>query len=256
MSIPRQAIRSLRALHTSSRLLNDAPTATPNPKSLGFGDYTGRTRSLPTIDIPASSRRNVGMNRSPKNETKPKDQRQARPAGPNASGRNPEARKFPEEKNRRQSKSPLKPVQAQQSTEGGDEFFTMSGDIASGSKSRPTKDNRKTSMDVVDIDFNLESISANANANKARPKRGTRTTAASGSRKNQTQGEARGSKGRSTGSEPAKREDDRSSEGIFGRASLLFPLRMGARSAEQSVWAEGMKSEDGTFIPLFSLLLL
>jgi len=132
----------------------------------------------------------------------------------------------------------------------------MTADIASGSKVKPTKDNRKISMDVVDIDFNPESLSANANANanKSRSKRNTRTTAASGSRKTQTQtkGDSRGSKGRSTGSEPAKREDDRSTEGIFGRASLLFPLRMGARSAEQSVWAEGMKLEDGTFILVYS----
>jgi len=98
-------------------------------------------------------------------------------------------------------------------------------------------------MDAVDIDFKPEQISANSDS---RSKRNTRT--ASSSRK--SQGDARGQKGgaRSTGSEPAKRENDRSTEGIFGRASLLFPMRMGARQAEQSIWAEGMKSEDGTLI--------
>jgi hypothetical protein len=124
----------------------------------------------------------------------------------------------------------------------------MSADTPSSSKTKGQgkKDNRKTSMDVVDIDFKPEQISANSNSN-SRSKRNTRT--ASSSRK--PQGEARGQKGgaRSTGSEPAKRENDTSTEGIFGRASLLFPMRMGARQAEQSIWAEGMKSEDGTFIP-------
>jgi hypothetical protein len=122
----------------------------------------------------------------------------------------------------------------------------MSADTPSSSKTKGQgkKDNRKTSMDVVDIDFKPEQISANS---KSRSKRNTRT--ASSSRK--PQGEARGQKGgaRSTGSEPAKRENDTSTEGIFGRASLLFPMRMGARQAEQSIWAEGMKSEDGKFLP-------
>jgi hypothetical protein len=236
MSFPRQAVRSLRSIHTTARVFNETPA-----KSLGFGDYTGRTRSLPTIDIPASSRRDVGSKRPTiKLDTKSNEKRPPRTGNAKAAG----ARKFPEDKNRRQSKSPLNPA----TTEGGDEFFTMSADTPSSSKTKGQgkKDNRKTSMDVVDIDFKPEQISANSNSN-SRPKRNTRT--ASSSRK--TQGEARGQKGgaRSTGSEPAKRENDTSTEGIFGRASLLFPMRMGARQAEQSIWAEGMKSEDGTFIP-------
>jgi hypothetical protein len=234
MSFPRQAVRSLRSLHTTSRISNETPA-----KSLGFGDYTGRTRSLPTIDIPASSRRDVGSKRPTiKLDTKSNEKRPPRTGNAKAAG----ARKFPEDKNRRQSKSPLQPA----TTEGGDEFFTMSADTPSSSKSKGQgkKDSRKTSMDVVDIDFKPEQISANSNA---RSKRNTRT--ASSSRK--PQGEARGQKGgaRSTGSEPAKRENDTSTEGIFGRASLLFPMRMGARQAEQSIWAEGMKSEDGKFTP-------
>ena len=232
MSFQRQAVRSIRSLHTTSRIFNETPA-----KSLGFGDYTGRTRSLPTIDIPASSRRDVGGKRPTIRLDTKSNSRPAR--SPNAKVQG--ARKFPEEKNRRQSKSPLNPT----TIEGGDEFFTMSADSASSSK--PTgqgkKDNRKTSMDVVDIDFKPEQISAKSNS---RSKRSPRT--ASSSRK--PQGETRGQKGgaRSTGSEPAKRENDRSTEGIFGRASLLFPMRMGARQAEQSIWAEGMKSEDGTFL--------
>jgi hypothetical protein len=236
MSFPRQAVRSLRSIHTTARVLNETPA-----KSLGFGDYTGRTRSLPTIDIPASSRRDVGSKRPTiKLDTKSNEKRPPRTGNAKAAG----ARKFPEDKNRRQSKSPLQPA----TTEGGDEFFTMSTDTPSSSKSKGQgkKDNRKTSMDVVDIDFKPEQISANSNSN-SRSKRNTRT--ASSSRK--PQGEARGQKGgaRSTGSEPAKRENDTSTEGIFGRASLLFPMRMGARQAEQSIWAEGMKSEDGKFLP-------
>jgi hypothetical protein len=235
MSFPRQAVRSIRSLHTTSRIFNETPA-----KSLGFGDYTGRTRSLPTIDIPASSRRDVGSKRPTiKLDTKSNEKRPPRIGNAKAAG----ARKFPEDKNRRQSKSPLQPA----TTEGGDEFFTMSADTPSSSKSKGQgkKDNRKTSMDVVDIDFKPEQISANSTSN-SRSKRNTRT--ASSSRK--PQGEARGQKGgaRSTGSEPAKRENDTSTEGIFGRASLLFPMRMGARQAEQSIWAEGMKSEDGTFL--------
>jgi hypothetical protein len=234
MSFPRQAVRSLRSIHTTARVFNETPA-----KSLGFGDYTGRTRSLPTIDIPASSRRDVGSKRPTiKLDTKSNEKRPPRTGNAKAAG----ARKFPEDKNRRQSKSPLQPA----TTEGGDEFFTMSADTPSSSKTKGQgkKDNRKTSMDVVDIDFKPEQISANSNA---RSKRNTRT--ASSSRK--PQGEARGQKGgaRSTGSEPAKRENDTSTEGIFGRASLLFPMRMGARQAEQSIWAEGMKSEDGKFLP-------
>jgi len=234
MSIPRQAIRSLRSLHTSARL-SDAP---PTAAKLGFGDYSGRTRSLPTIDIPASSRRDVGK-RPPKIETKSNDQKPPRPANSKAVG----GRRFPEDKTRRQSKSPLRPAQPQQTAEG-DEFFTMTADSPSSSssksKSKPKKDGRK-GMDVVDIDFNPEQLA------NSRTKKNTRTTNDSGSGSRKAQGEGRGQKGRSTGSEPVKREDDRSSEGIFGRASLLFPVRMGARSAEGSVWAEGMKSEDGTF---------
>jgi hypothetical protein len=234
MSFPRQAVRSLRSIHTTARVFNETPA-----KSLGFGDYTGRTRSLPTIDIPASSRRDVGSKRPTiKLDTKSNEKRPPRTGNAKAAG----ARKFPEDKNRRQSKSPLQPA----TTEGGDEFFTMSADTPSSSKTKGQgkKDNRKTSMDVVDIDFKPEQISANS---KSRSKRNTRT--ASSSRK--PQGEARGQKGgaRSTGSEPAKRENDTSTEGIFGRASLLFPMRMGARQAEQSIWAEGMKSEDGKFLP-------
>jgi hypothetical protein len=234
MSFPRQAVRSLRSIHTTARVFNETPA-----KSLGFGDYTGRTRSLPTIDIPASSRRDVGSKRPTiKLDTKSNEKRPPRTGNAKAAG----ARKFPEDKNRRQSKSPLNPA----TTEGGDEFFTMSADTPSSSKTKGQgkKDNRKTSMDVVDIDFKPEQISANS---KSRSKRNTRT--ASSSRK--PQGEARGQKGgaRSTGSEPAKRENDTSTEGIFGRASLLFPMRMGARQAEQSIWAEGMKSEDGKFLP-------
>ena len=239
MSFQRQAIRSIRSLHTTSRICSEAPA-----KSLGFGDYTGRTRSLPTIDIPASSRRDVGSKRPIiKLDTKSNEKRPPRTGNAKAQG----ARKFPEDKNRRQSKSPLSPA----TTEGGDEFFTMSADSGSSSKPKGSgkKDNRKTSMDVVDIDFKPEQISANSNS---RSKRSPRT--ASSSRK--PQGEARGQKGgaRSTGSEPAKRENDRTTEGIFGRASLLFPMRMGARQAEQSIWAEGMKSEDGTLsINLFGV---
>ena len=243
-TLPRQAIRSIRTLHTTSRVFSDAPS-----KSLGFGDYTGRTRSLPTIDIPASSRMNVGRRHAkPDASANQKGATQNGPRQPRvhtggADSRAPGARKFPEKRERRLSKSPLvqnakavETAQAEQMGEGEgegvDEFFTMSGDT-SGSSSRKQ-------MDVVDIDFSPERQISTKSRTNTKTRKGKGGVAAGSSSKRDTKG------GRSTGSEPAKREDDRSPEGIFGRASLLFPLRRGARLAEQSIWAEGMKSEDGT----------
>jgi hypothetical protein len=248
-TLPRQAIRSIRTLHTTSRILSDTP-----PKSLGFGDYTGRTRSLPTIDIPASSRLNVGGRKNKLNtENKPNtNPKVSAKGGPRQASAALGGRKFPEKREKRTSKSPLvqtsKSLEAKEGQgegEGNEEFFTMSGDsTGTGSSSRKQ-------MDTVDIDFSPERLSSLKSRTKTRNGHGKgKGGVAAGSTSSSKTGKRDTKGGKSAGSEPAKREDDRSSEGIFGRVSLLFPLRRGARLAEQSIWAEGMKSEDGASLIL------
>jgi hypothetical protein len=124
--------------------------------------------------------------------------------------------------------------------DGDGEFFTHTEEIT-GAGEGVGSGSRKTTMDAVDIEFNPDTAVPTRQIKSRGGRNVNAASTSSGSGK-----KVRGEK-RSTGSAPATREDDRSSEGIFGRASLLFPLRRGARQAEQSVWAEGMKAEDGMF---------
>jgi hypothetical protein len=272
--LPRQALRNARAIHTTTRLLADTPA--PSPKSLGFGDYSGRTRSLPTIKIPATGRLNTLKERQPRStapsdrpqregqgprESKPRtrsppsDRRQDNPnapqartaqagpwsprdksAGPGQQG----ARKFPEQRNKRQSRSPLAATsksgsgENDTSTAEGDDFFGSEVDVGTGSRGSTPKS--KSNLSSINIAFDSEPAPTGFKA-----RGGRNATSSSSTRKPNSTRERR-----SSVQAPVQREaDDRSAEGIFGRASLLFPVRRGAREAERSIWAEGMKPEDG-----------
>lgn len=272
--IPRQAARHVKALHTTSRLLADTPTSSPpTGKSLGFGDYSGRTRKLPTIEIPATSRMNPLKQRSqqprsdsnsnpssrPRQARKPEGQVQSQQNGSRpprernqAQGQGQGARKFPEERNKRQSRSPLAAAtkthaesdSSAPAAAEGDEFFTSDAELGFRPKSKP-----KSNLAAVDVAFDSESVSLPMAKTR---NRGNRNATGSSSSSSVRKGPGAGAgaatkeKRKSVQAPVLRQADDRSAEGIFGRSSLLFPIRRGAREAERSIWAEGMKSEDGT----------
>lgn len=237
--IARNVSRSARALHTSARLFNDAPASSSSASSsgsaLGFGDYTGRVRNLPTLKISATSRQNV---------IKPKAKGQTEASGAGAGGSSDgkgvsaegnRKRGGQPERRKRQDRSPLQSqararggqaAPAGAAAEEGDDFFDPVT-VAATARSRPA------GLKKVDVDFNPVNVKV---ASKGR--RSTNTN---------EKKPARGRAPREARAPQAVEVEDRSPEGIFGRASLLFPVRRGARDAESSVWAEGVKPEQGMF---------
>lgn len=226
----RSALRSsLRYIHTTARTCDETNPSQSQPSRLGFGDYTGRTRVLPAIPISPSSKRNVLKSRFPGSSPALNQQTSPRTRG--------EGRR-PQEKQRRQARSPVQAsirqleAQEQSSVEGEEEFFVGNDDkAASRSKGAGLKS--------VDMDFAAPSPVKSSSA------RGRRAT----SSKERTVREKRPRAPR-----PVEPEvEDRSPEGIFGRASLLFPVRRGAREAERSVWAENLQPAEGTYLPVPSV---
>ena len=269
MSVARTTVSSVRALHTSSRLLADqSPSSTSTAASLGFSDYSNRTRKLPSIPIAPSSKQNLlrprtsnpktGVNADTKNPISPRDG--------GGQGRDPRsAKRHPgeygtEQERQRRKRQDRSPVQAslnkarqdrQQSTgdgEGGDEFFVATPSRGRGNAGAGGKGNK---MKKVDLD--LDSVNVNVNVPSVR----ARTPRGSSSNDKRTKSAAPRVK-----EKRVAEVEDRSPAGIFGRMSLLLPVRRGAREAERSVWADGLKPDQGQYqsqplaISIHSLLVL
>lgn len=256
ISIARTTARSARALHTSTRLLadsNSSSTSTSTAASLGFSDYSNRTRKLPSIPIAPSSKQNLLRPRTSNaksgvNADNLSDQPTSREGG--VQGRDPRnAKRHPgeygtEQERQRRKRQDRSPVQAslikarqdrQQSTEGGeggDEFFVSTPSRGRGNAGQGGKGNK---MKKVDLD--LSSVNVNVPSTRARAPRGS----ASGSNDKRTKAAPRVKEKR------VAEVEDRSPAGIFGRMSLLFPVRRGAREAERSIWADGLKPDQGQF---------
>lgn len=254
MSIARTTIRSARALHTSTRLLADSNPSSPS-SSLGFSDYSNRTRKLPSIPISPSSKQNLlRPTRSDPNVKSQQSQSNLGQREGGVRGRDPRnAKRHPgefavEQDRQRKKRQDRSPVQAslnkarqdrQQSAEGGeggDEFF-----VATPSRGRANVGGKGNKMKKVDLDLASVSISSGVGAGAtASPGARTRTPRGSGSNDRRPKVAPRPK-------ERVAEVEDRSPAGIFGRMSLLFPIRRGAREAERSVWAENMKPDEGEF---------
>lgn len=246
----RSALRSsLRCLHTTARLCNESSSSTPpasSGSSLGFGDYTGRTRKLPTIPISPSSQRNVLKSRAPKANPTAEASKPASPQGQGETGR----KRAPQDRQKRQGRSPIQASvrQARETSKtseasvGEEDFF--------GEHVTATPRNRGSGLKKVnmDMDFATPSSFSKSTSNSRGQRNGRastlspRTTSA-----NKRDGEVKERRARA----PIVPEvEDRSPEGIFGRASLLFPVRRGAREAERSIWSENFQPVDGT-LPVY-----
>lgn len=267
--VTRSTMRGVRALHTSARILNESSSS-----SLGFGDYSDRTRKLPTIPISASSQRNVVKSR-PQDQgtatvtgTKSDDQQRAGRQGQRQrpgqgqgrdgqrEGGNRQPHGPPGQRKKRQDRSPIQasldktrqtqsgdqfplyPKSSQSGEEQGDDFF---GDYTS--RSNPAR-GRGSNLKKVDLDISAVNLPS---TNRLRTPRSSSSTNTKRNNNNNKTPEAdkRSSAPPRVKAKPVAEVEDRSPAGLFGRMSLLFPVRRGAREAESSIWANGMKPDEG-----------
>lgn len=273
----RTSLRPLRALHTSARLLSEsgssgssssksktsASASAPTP-DLGFSDYTGRTRKLPPLPIPASSQRNVLKLRQsqPASSTQADGQSSERSRGKNggqdrraAGQRQGQVQGQGQgERRKRQDRSPIQASlnRVRQALAPRPSLTIEGGEHRNGAETEdffegsvPTTRTRPApsaaNMKAVDLGADVTPVKIPVKT----VKKGSRNPTNDRRAKDKGPVVARPSQRPKVAREQITEVEDRSPEGIFGRTSLLFPVRKGAREPERSIWAEGFKPEQG-----------